>query len=63
MTVALQSGILVPVSCAVWHHVRNPLLFCSEIHPEQGECNPKTKVYRWLMSIIGGKCSEVTVSQ
>lgn len=63
MTVAFQSGILVPVSCAVRHHVRNPLLFCSEIHPEQGESNRKTKVCRWLMGVIGGKCSEVTVSQ
>lgn len=42
MSVAIQSGILVSVTCAVWHHVRNPLLFRSQIHPGQGESNSKT---------------------
>lgn len=30
------SGVLVSVTCAVGHHVRNSLLLCSQIHSEQG---------------------------
>lgn len=37
---AIQSGLLVPVSCAVGHHVRNSLLLCAQIHSEQGKILP-----------------------
>lgn len=33
----LQSGILVPVALAVWHHIWNSLLLYSQIHSQQGE--------------------------
>ena len=48
MSFAIQSGILVPVTCAVRRHVRNSLLFRSQIHSEQGKpnTNQRTRLIR-----------------
>lgn len=46
---SFYSGILVSVTCLVRNHVRNPLLFYSQIYSEQGE-RPKVDVMAVIVS-------------
>lgn len=49
---AIRSGVLVPVSCAVWHHVGHSLLLCSQIHSEQGKVFPSVHMVKKYSLII-----------